>query len=139
MKLATLLFSLTLTASAAFAADVDNGDSEIVHGGRLKLKEPTLTFDNIPGDSILNTRFVIYNVGDEPVTIINIFSDCNCTVPTFTRKPIAPGDSTYIDVKYDPRGYKWGGFRRILRIRSNAVNPSLSAVISGTIARRYRR
>ncbi|MCM1021650.1 MAG: DUF1573 domain-containing protein [Muribaculum sp.] len=108
-------------------------------GGFLKLKEATIDLGSISGDSIVTARFTVYNTGTQPVEIIRIFSSCSCTVPTFTRQPIQPGDSTQFDVSYDPRGYRWGQFRRTLRIRSTATNKFLTAIIKGSIARKYKR
>lgn len=44
-------------------------------------------------------RFV--NKGKEPVNIINAVGSCGCTVPTYPKAPIAPGQSEVIKVKYD--------------------------------------
>lgn len=108
-------------------------------GGYLTLKETAVDLGSISGDSIVNARFTLYNTGTEPVAILRIFSDCNCTVPSYNHDPIEPGDSTQFEVKYDPRGYRWGQFRRTLRIRSTASNSHLTAVIKGSIARKYKR
>lgn len=108
-------------------------------GGFLTLKESSIDLGSISGDSIVKAQFTVYNTGTEPVSILRIFSDCNCTVPTYDHDPIEPGDSTQFEVKYDPRGYRWGQFRRTLRIRSTASNPHLSAFLKGSIARKYKK
>ncbi|MCM1505378.1 MAG: DUF1573 domain-containing protein [Muribaculum sp.] len=107
--------------------------------GQLTLKPSTFDFGSISGDSIVTARFTLCNTGTEPVSILRIFSDCSCTVPSYSRTPIAPGDSTLFEVRYDPRGYRWGQFRRTLRIRTSIPGCYLNAVIKGSIARKYKR
>ncbi|MCM1452132.1 MAG: DUF1573 domain-containing protein [Clostridium sp.] len=114
-------------------------DSVGRRGGRLELKEATVDLGEIKGDSVVTGIFTVYNRGDEPVAIINVFSDCSCTVPSVSKEPIEPGDSVELVVRYDPRKYKYGRFRRIMRIRSTAENPYLTAVLTGTIERNRRR
>lgn len=105
----------------------------------LKLKTSIVDVGTISGDSIVEARFTIYNTGSEPMSILRINSDCNCTVPSYSREPIAPGDSVDFEVRYDPRGYRWGQFRRTLRIRTTAPKPYLTAILKGSIARKYKR
>lgn len=134
VRILTLIWAVATIATASAQTD-----SVAAKGGLLKLKEHTVILDQISGDSIVYASFTLYNAGDEDVEIIRIISDCSCSVPQYTPGKIAPGDSLKFDVKFDPRGYRWGRFHRILRIRSTAVNPYLSAVIKGTIAKRSRK
>ena len=41
------------------------------------------------------------NQGKKPVVLVDIVTTCGCTVPTFSRKPILPNQSTEIIVTYD--------------------------------------
>lgn len=55
------------------------------------------------------------NQGKKPVVLVDIVTTCGCTVPTFSRKPILPNQSTEIIVTYDPQG-RPGSFDRKLHI-----------------------
>ena len=60
------------------------------------------TFEEETGPVTHDFRFV--NSGNEPLVLQNVRSTCGCTVPKYTREPIAPGDSGSIKVTYNPKG-----------------------------------
>lgn len=47
-------------------------------------------------------RFV--NDGTEPVAVVAARASCGCTTPTFTKTPVAPGDTGRVEVRYNPVG-----------------------------------
>ena len=47
--------------------------------------------------------FVFTNTGDAPLIISNVKSTCGCTIPKKPEKPILPGESDKIQVKYDTK------------------------------------
>ena len=55
------------------------------------------------------------NTGTKPIVLTDIVTTCGCTVPTFSRKPVLPGQTTEITVTYDPLG-RPGTFDRKLHI-----------------------
>lgn len=132
------MFGTALLAAAQSAEDAPKAE-EAHKGGVLAMKEATIDLGSISGDSVATATFTLYNRGGENVTVARIFSDCSCAVAGLPKEPIAPGDSVTFDVRYDPRSYRWGEFRRVFRIRSNATNPNLTAVLKGKIKRKYRK
>lgn len=76
--------------------------------------------------------FTITNTGNSPLIIELCKGSCGCTVPTWSRDPIAPGASTQIVVRYDTK--RPGPFNKQVTITSNAVNtPSKIIKIKGTV------
>ena len=47
--------------------------------------------------------FIFTNTGDAPLIISNVKSTCGCTIPKKPEKPILPGESDKIQVKYDTK------------------------------------
>ena len=47
--------------------------------------------------------FVFTNTGNAPLIISNVKSTCGCTIPKKPEKPILPGESDKIQVKYDTK------------------------------------
>lgn len=99
----------------------------------LCLAESTVDVGEVSGDSVVIGNLILYNKGSVTVEILKIFTDCRCTVASYTDRPIAPGDSSIVTVKFDPKGYKYYRFRNRFRIRSTASNSYLSAFLTGTI------
>lgn len=76
--------------------------------------------------------FTITNTGNAPLIITLCKGSCGCTVPVWSKDPIAPGASTQITVKYDTS--RPGPFNKQVTITSNAVNtPSKVVKIKGTV------
>jgi hypothetical protein len=81
-------------------------------------------FGIIKDDKKVYTRFAFVNTGTEPLMIISAEGSCGCTVPDWPKRPIAPKDSSYIEVSFDPNG-KSGEVTKVITITSN-TNPSAS-------------
>lgn len=68
----------------------------------------------------LNYDFEFTNIGNEPLFISNVRTSCNCTVASFPREPILPGESEKIKIELDTKIP--GSFKKVIAVYSNAVN-----------------
>ena len=66
--------------------------------------------------------FTFYNTGDEPLIISEVKSGCSCTVPSYTKDTVFPGERGEISAKFNTK--KPGKFDRPLTVFSNATNAS---------------
>ena len=48
--------------------------------------------------------FTFTNVGQAPLVINQAVASCGCTVPSYTKEPIAPGKTGAIKVTYNGKG-----------------------------------
>ena len=76
-------------------------------------------------------EFAFTNDGKEPLILSNVRSSCGCTVPTWPRQPILPGQSEVIKVKYDTK--RVGMINKSIHVYSNAVKSPLTLKIKGKI------
>lgn len=76
-------------------------------------------------------EFIFTNTGDAPLVISKVNSSCGCTIPKKPEKPILPGESDKIQVKYDTQ--RVGLIRKSIRVTSNASNPSVYLKITGEV------
>lgn len=76
-------------------------------------------------------RISFYNEGSAPLVISGITSTCGCTVPTWPKEPILPGDSSVIEVKYDTR--RVGDINKQITVKSNASEPEIHIRIRGQV------
>lgn len=74
--------------------------------------------------------FEFTNTGNAPLLIKHAQSTCGCTVPKWTKEPIAPGKTGKIEVRYNMQP---GPIRKTIAIETNAVN-----VPGGKIALRIK-
>lgn len=76
-------------------------------------------------------EFKFTNNGKEPLIISNARGSCGCTVPTWPKEPIKPGESSVIKVKYDTK--RLGAINKSVTITSNASKPTKVVRIKGKI------
>lgn len=82
-------------------------------------------------DCVQKTVFTFTNTGTAPLVIHQAFASCGCTVPTFTKTPIKPGEKGQIDVTYNGKGKFPGRFSKTITIRSNATNEVVRLTLEG--------
>ena len=88
-------------------------------------KVPEITFEktvydygNIYQGDNGESHFVFKNTGKADLVLTNCSSSCGCTVPTWPREPIAPGQSATITVRYDTK--RIGRISKAVYVDSNA-------------------
>ena len=71
-------------------------------------KDPGYKFDKVEHDYGTIAKgadpyceFRLTNTGKEPLIIASAVGSCGCTVPEYTKEPIAPGQTVIIKVRYD--------------------------------------
>ena len=77
--------------------------------------------------------FTFTNKGDKPLVINQAVASCGCTVPTYTKTPIKPGEKGVIKVQYNGKGKCPGAFKKPITVRSNASNAIVRLYIQGTM------
>ncbi len=100
---------------------------------------PKMTFDSAThnfgdverkgGDLVKEFRFV--NDGDEPLVIKKITKSCSCTTVNYSRKPVMPGQTGVITIKYEPHKVEEGVFNRVIQIYTNASKKARILAIQG--------
>lgn len=76
-------------------------------------------------------QFVFKNKGKAPIVLNDVKASCGCTVPEWTRTPVAPGEQGTIKVTYNTNNM--GAFTKSITVNSNAVNSPLVLIIKGTV------
>ena len=86
----------------------------------FKAVDNTIDYGTVNKDDDNGVRsFEFTNTGDAPLIIIEAKSTCGCTVPSYSKDPIAPGATGKIEVKYN---MNLGPIRKTITIETNAVN-----------------
>ena len=76
-------------------------------------------------------KFVFTNNGTEPLIIKKAKGSCGCTVPTWSREPIAPGATSEIGVKYATT--RVGKFTKTITLTTNADKKPVILTIKGEV------
>lgn len=100
---------------------------------------PVMTFENemydfgkiIQGEKVTHT-FTFTNTGKSELLISAANASCGCTVPTFSKTPVKPGEKGKIDVVFDSEGKK-GQVSKKVTVLSNSIPNYKSLTITGEI------
>ena len=99
---------------------------------------PVITFENtvhdygtvaFGGDGTCVFKFK--NTGKEPLILQQPQSSCGCTVATWPKEPILPGEGNEIQVTYNTK--KAGPINKTVTVKSNAKNNMIVLRITGTV------
>ncbi|HXH17545.1 MAG TPA: DUF1573 domain-containing protein [Chitinophagales bacterium] len=88
----------------------------------FKFEKTEHDFGKIPQDKVVEYTFKFKNTGTEPLIISDARGSCGCTVPNYSKEPIAVGGTGEITVSFDPKG-KTGVQRKTVTITAN-TNPA---------------
>jgi hypothetical protein len=103
-----------------------------VQGPGMNFTSDVMDYGTIEHKADGAREFVFTNNGTEPLLIMNAQGSCGCTVPSYTKEPIAPGASGIIGVKYDTN--RSGAFTKTITLTSNsAATPSKVLTIKGNV------
>ena len=104
-------------------------------GPFITFKTNTLDLGEMGGSAVKEGELTLYNSGTETLEIYNVHSDCGCTIPKLSKMTGEPGDSSVLHIRFSAKGRDWGAFRKVIRIRSNAVNIRAHAFVKGKVKR----
>lgn len=79
-------------------------DAQAVVYPEITFSETEHDFGTIEQNTNVEHTFTFTNTGKAPLVITNATSSCGCTVPTWTKDPIAPGESGEMLVKFNGTG-----------------------------------
>jgi hypothetical protein len=128
-KLLFILFVL-LTGSAGYSQTKEEIRKDFT-GPDFKFDSEVIDYGDVAKGSDGSRVFKFKNVGKAPLIISNIKSSCGCTVPEKPEKPIMPGETAEIKVKYDTN--RSGPFSKSITIASNAFEETKTLSIKGRV------
>jgi len=98
---------------------------------KIEFKTDIIDYGEITKGSDGLRIFEFTNTGNAPLIVSNVKSSCGCTVPSKPDGPVAPGESSTIEVKYDTK--RIGPIRKTVTVYSNADQPIVSLKIKGKV------
>ena len=117
-----------LTAPAEMAAPSEKSK---IGGPVMTFEKTEVDYGTIAQGADPLRRFKFKNTGTEPLIIKNARGSCGCTVPSYKKEPIAPGESSEIEVRYDTQ--RIGDFSKSITIETNENEQSRVLMIKGHV------
>jgi hypothetical protein len=83
----------------------------------IKFDRETIDYGSIAKGSNGERQFTFTNTGDKPLIVSKVESSCGCTVPTWSKEPVAPGGTGSITVVYNTQNV--GMIAKTITVLSN--------------------
>ncbi|OAV44612.1 DUF1573 domain-containing protein [Lewinella sp. 4G2] len=116
------------TPAAAAPAATTEVDAD---GPQMTFEAVEVDYGTIAQDSEPFRVFKFTNTGSEPALILNARGSCGCTVPSYSKAPVAPGESSEIKVRYDT--HRIGQFRKRVTLTTNVPGDPIVLTIKGKV------
>lgn len=103
---------------------------------KAQIKFDKLTYDFgkfSEKDPVKTCTFTYTNVGKAPLIINQAVASCGCAVPSYTKKPVAPGEQGQVKVTYNGKGKFPGHFKKTITIRTNGEPEMTRLYIEGNM------
>ena len=100
----------------------------------VQFREESFDFGAVKeeGGPVLH-EFLFTNNSGRPVKILNVQASCGCTTPDWTRDPIAPGKTGFIQASYNPKG-RPGYFNKSLTVLTDIDANPIILQIKGQVS-----
>ncbi len=102
-KIFSLFVLLAFLGGFSFAQTEQPVSTAPATGPEMTFETTEVDYGEIEQGSDPLRTFNFTNTGNEPLQIKHAKGSCGCTVPTWPKEPIFPGESGTIEVRYDTK------------------------------------
>lgn len=100
----------------------------------IKIDDAKQSFGTVKKGEVVELNYTLTNIGNEPLLIQKYEVQCSCTSVVFDDKPIPPGKSTIVKVKFDTKTV-YERQDRIVYLSSNNKNGDVKLRFKGFVKR----
>ena len=131
-RIITIIGALLFTVAGVSAQE--KSGVETAGGAEMTFETEVIDYGTIPQNADGVRTFKFTNTGTAPLIISNAKGSCGCTVPTWPKKPIKPGETAEIKVKYATN--RLGPINKSVTVTSNATTPNKVLRIKGNVVKK---
>ena len=126
------LLSLSIGLISQLFAQNQKSEPAKKDGPEITFKEDLHDFGKIQEGVVAEYTFTFTNSGNQPLVIEDVRPSCGCTSPSWSKEPVAPGQTGMIRVAYNSNG-RPGSFYKSVSITSNVPNETKVLYIKGEV------
>jgi hypothetical protein len=124
-KLFTLVAFVLLSVSFGMAQETASQDTAVITFDKTMYDLGTIT----PGSHPL--EFTFTNTGKGILLVTNVHPTCGCTIASWTKEPIKPGEKGVVKATYNASAV--GPVTKSLTVNSNSKTPVMSLTFKATV------
>jgi len=112
-----------LTLKARYEQDLSG--EQLAQAPRIRFEETEFDGGKIIAGEKLRHAYRFTNTGQSPLSVKRVKASCGCTVPSWAKEAIAPGESGTITAVFDSRN-RHGAQHKTIRVQTNDPrNPNI--------------
>jgi len=123
-----ILLVLVISFFNTAPAELEKYDSKIAV---IKFKTEIIDYGTVIQNSDGHRVFTFSNTGNARLLITKVKTSCGCTVPSYSKAPILPGEKGELKIKYDTK--RLGAFTKTITVTSNSEGGNKILKIKGNI------
>ncbi|MBQ1974022.1 MAG: DUF1573 domain-containing protein [Paraprevotella sp.] len=128
------LFLIVLMCVCGISIASAQKNNDVAKQAEIKFDTLTHNFGTFSEDEpLVKCTFNFTNVGTAPLIIHQAIASCGCTVPTYTRTPIKPGEQGTLDITYNGHGKFPGRFKKAITVRCNGRLEMVRLYVEGNM------
>lgn len=131
MKRILFIIAILFGAVTLHAQQANTAPKDTINVAKIVFEKTTHDYGKIAHGSDGTCSFSFKNTGKLPLVLSNVASSCGCTVPSWTKEPVLPGEKGEIKVKYNTNNV--GVISKAITVTSNALTPSVILKIAGEV------
>jgi len=134
MKNLKITLLLAVLACSPFYANVfptENTPIVRVLADAIKWKSESIDVGNIPQGKPKVIRFEFTNITKKPIIIENVAPSCGCTTADYTKTPILPGKTGFVEASYNAAAA--GAFMKTVNVTTSDSKTAKTLSFKGTV------
>ena len=125
------IFVITVVAASMSCSQTTSEEKSSAKGPGIEFTYTEYDYGTVIQGGDGNSEFEFKNTGDEPLVLSNVRSSCGCTVPSWPKEPVKPGESAKILVRYSTN--RIGPINKSITVTSNAGSTPVILRIKGNV------
>lgn len=109
-----------------------NEPQDTVNVAKIAFEETTFDFGEVEEGAVVTHTYAFTNTGKVPLLISNARSTCGCTVPSWPKEPIPPGEDGTIEVRFNTKNKK-NKQSKPITITANTYPASTKVYLTGFV------
>lgn len=130
LKITALLAVLAFSPFYANVLPVDNSPVVRILAD-VTWKSESIDVGNIPQGKPKLIRFELTNTSKKPIIIENVAPSCGCTTANYTKTPILPGKTGFVEASYNAANV--GAFVKTVNVTTSDSKTPKTLTFKGTV------
>lgn len=107
------------TAKAGANAAAEKTQQDTAHYTTIQWVDSLVNIGTLTMGDKTEVKFHFKNTGQYPLVIANVVAGCGCTIPGYTKEPVAPGGEGIVTGAFDTKKSHPGTLRKNILVTAN--------------------